>query len=184
MNFFLPVARVAVVVWICAASSLAHSQGLLPAPGVARRANLPPAPNVNAEVLKPLSTNFRITFSGKSGEKAIGELSCLTNSPTVFISGPLDDSATPTSFEVRGSLSERDGGLISLEYQISFQVPVTSSTVTSQAKSEGPSTSTRTVQYQNHSCSGSLLMKPGKAYEILKAGGCSHAVTITPEPEK
>ncbi|WP_449071741.1 hypothetical protein [Prosthecobacter sp.] len=131
-----------------------------------------------------MSTNYRVTFSGKSGEKAIGELSSLTCSPVVYISGPLDASTTPTSFDVRGSVSEREGGLLFFEYQIGFQVPVTMSTHTTQPKGEGSGSSTSTIQYQNHTCSGSILMKPGKAYEILKAGGCSHSVMITPEPEK
>lgn len=184
MNIFLPAIRVALLVWISAAS-LAFSQGNIPAPGGARRLLMPnPNANTNTEAAKPLSTNYRITFSGKSGEKAIGELSSLTCSPVVYISGPLDASTTPTSFDVKGSVSEREGGLLFFEYQIGFQVPVTMSTHTTQPKGEGSGSSTSTIQYQNHTCSGSILMKPGKAYEILKAGGCSHSVMITPEPEE
>ena len=39
-------------------------------------------------------------------------------------------------------------------------------------------------QFQNHTTSGSLLMRPGQAYEILRAGGATYTVTITPEPDK
>lgn len=179
MNTSLPALRVASLVWTCAAG-LAFSQGVPQGPGSVRRMLVPNAPVAggNAEASKPLSTNHRITFFGKAGEKALGELSCLTNSPTVFISGPLDDSANPTSFDVRGAISEREGGLIVFEYQIGFEVALTSG-----APNAAPGAA-RPIQYQRHSCSGSLLMRPGKAYEILKAGGCAYSVMITPEVEK
>lgn len=183
MDTSLPAIRVALLVWISAAC-LAFSQGNTPAPGGARRLLMPnPNANTSTKAAKPLSSNYRITFAGKCGEQPIGELSSLTCSPVVYISGPLDASTTPTSFDVKGSVSEREGGLIFFEYQIGFQVPVTMSTHTTTPKGDGPGTSTSTVQYQNHTCSGSILMKPSKAYEILKAGGCTHAVMITPEGE-
>lgn len=179
MNTSLPAIRVALVVWLSAAS-LAFSQAVQQVPGNARRVPVPSplGGGSHAEMAKPLSANYRITFSGKSGEKVIGELSCLTSSPTVGISGPLDDSATPTSFNVQGTISEREGGLIFFEYQIGFEVALTSG-----APNAAPGAA-RPIQYQRHSCSGSLVMKPGKAYEILKAGGCAYSVMITPEVEK
>lgn len=187
MNTSLPVIRVVLLVWISAAS-LAFAQGIPSVPGGVRRQLLPPNPNVgqsgNGEAPKLLSSNYRITFSGKSGEKALGELSCLTSSPTVGISGPLDDSATPTSFDVRGTITEREGGLVFFEYQIGFQVPVASAVSSTPPNGKVPGPSFSNIQYHNHSCSGSILMKPGKAYEILKAGGCSHTVMIAPEVEK
>lgn len=183
MHISLSAIRVALLVWI-GVGGLAFSQGTFPRPpqAPASNARVPVAGAATvmggADEVKPLSANCRITFSGKSGEKAIGELSCLTNAPSVFISGPLDDSAAPTSFEVRGAISEREGGLFVFEYQISFEVARTSG-----APNAVPGAA-RPVQYQKHSCSGSILMKPAKAYEILKAGGCAYSVMITPEVEK
>lgn len=139
--------------------------------------------NSNASnAAKPLSSNYRIVFTGKSGDKALGELSLLTASPVVAISGPLDASPMPTSFEVSGTIEEREGGLIVFEYRIGFQVPVTTTIATNQ--SNVPGTSYSSVQYYNHTCSGSLVMKPGKAYDVLKAGGNTHSVMITPEVDK
>jgi len=164
---------IAVVFLSLGLPSLVHSQQAAPAiRRVARQPEpiLPPGGiNPNAEPAKRLSANYRVLFSGKSGEKAIGELSLLTASPLVRISGPLDASAITTNFDVSGTIEEREGGLIAFEYSIRFEVPV----------SNGNNT-----QYYNHSCTGSLLMKQGKAYDILKTGGITHSVMITPEPDK
>ncbi len=138
------------------------------------------AGNANGEPIKPLTGNYRLSFTGKAGEKALGELSALTCSPRVSVAGPLDASEIPTSFEVTGTIAEREGGLIYFDYQILFSVPVPQQTHA--AKENGPVTTN--YSYQRHSCTGSLLMKPGKAYDILKAGGATHSVTITPEADK
>lgn len=181
----LPALRVLSLVWLSAAT-ITFSQDARPrlpqVPVIQNRPAL--APNMpqrsSAEPEKPLSTNYRLSFTGKAGEKALGELSALTCSPHVSVAGPLDASEIPTSFEVTGTIAEREGGLIYFDYQILFSVPVPQQTHS--AKENGPVTTN--YSYQRHSCTGSLLMKPGKAYDILKAGGATHSVTVTPDVEK
>jgi hypothetical protein len=40
------------------------------------------------------------------------------------------------------------------------------------------------IQYQQHSSQGMLRMKPGTAYEVLKAAGAIYTITISPVPSK
>lgn len=134
------------------------------------------------ETRKLLSTNYRILFAGRSGDKSLGELSSLTCAPDVSLLGPLDASAMPASLGVSGRIEERDGGTIIFEYSISFRVPVPAPPVTGGTQQVGNLVSNMT--YQDHATSGCLLMKPGQAYEILRAGGTVHTVTIAPERDK
>lgn len=176
--------RLLLIVYAAAASA-ALAQNAPPAmpPTVANRPMRPVNPgmvqNQGTEPAKPLSSNYRVSFTGKTGDKVLGELSTLTCSPRIAVAGPLDASEVPTSFEVSGTIEEREGGQIVFDYQIMFSVPVPSQTMS--AKDKPVMT---TYNYQRHTCTGSLLMKAGKSYDILKAGGATHSVTITPEAEK
>lgn len=136
-----------------------------------------------------LSTNYRITFSGKSGEAAIGELSALTCSKNILISGPLSSSDTPTTFTISGTLEEKNGLLI-LSYSLGYRVAVFSG---SQSPQPGqpqppgqppPRAGYSSVQYMDHSSNGILKMKPGQTYDLLKVGGNTYSVIVTPESDK
>ena len=138
--------------------------------------NVPSVPAA-AEVL---GVNYQISFSATSEGKSVGELSMLTCSPDISVSGPLNSGATPTSFTVRGSLSEKDDELL-FRYGINFSVPITTSALTS--KQDGQAIVSN-IQYQEHNSQGMLRMKAGTPYEVLKAGGAIYTITITPVPKK
>ena len=121
-----------------------------------------------------LKSNYRITFSGVSGDKTLGELSALTCAPRIELSGPLSASERPANFTVSGTLSEKEGEMIFL-YQIGFSVP---SILPPGVPGAG------NIQYQQHSSSGTLRMKPGKSYEVLKCGGNVYTISISPESDK
>jgi hypothetical protein len=145
-------------------------------PAQQRRHLAPPGQNQAGQQSALLSSNHRITFSGKSGEKSLGELSALTCSPRVDIAGPLIDSENPATFGVSGTLSEKDGSIV-FQHQITFSVPTT---VATQVVQPGVRPVSNT-SYQQHSTSGTLLMKPGKVYEVLKSGGNVCTISIAPE---
>lgn len=121
-----------------------------------------------------LSSNFRLTFSGASGEKNLGQLSVLTSSPRVQVSGPLSAEDPNTVFSIEGTLSEKEGALI-FTYSIRF-------TVRAQPPAAGEGKPMPQPSYfVDHTASGTLLMKPGEVYEVLKSGGNAYTVSISPE---
>lgn len=140
----------------------------------------PGQPNSVPRKAETLNTNYRVTFSGKSDEKPLGELSTLTCSKDILISGPLSSSDTPTTFSVTGTLEEKDG-LIFFSYSIGFRVPVVT---TSQPNQPPQPVGYRSIQYQDHSSKGTLMMKPGKAYDLLRSGGNIYSIVVAPEIEK
>jgi hypothetical protein len=152
-------------------------------PGVPRP-NLPGRPGLNSpsapDSPETLSANYQVTFSATAEGKALGELSMLTCSPQVSVSGPLNSGMTPTTFTVNGTLGEKDGELL-FSYGIGFSLPVTSTTIS--PKTEGQPVVSN-IQYQQHSSQGMLRMKPGTAYEVLKAAGAVYTITISPVPSK
>ena len=130
--------------------------------------------------VETLNTNYRVTFSGKSEDKPLGELSTLTCSKDIFISGPLSSSDTPTTFSVTGTLEEKDG-LMLFSYSINFRVPV----ITSSQSNKPPQPSGySSVQYQEHSSRGTLKMKMGKVYDLLISGGNTYSIVVAPEIEE
>jgi len=150
-----------------------------------RPITITPAPTFAETRQEPeiLSTNYRITFSGKSGEAAIGELSALTCSKSILIDGPLNSSDTPTTFSITGTLEEKEGSLI-LCYSLGYRVAVVSGTQSPQPGQPPQPGSYRSVQYIDHSSKGTLKMKPGQAYELLKAGGNTYSIIVAPEIDK
>jgi hypothetical protein len=158
-------------------SSLAQATGV-PRPNLPGRPGLgsPSAPDSP----ETLSSNYQVTFSATAEGKAIGELSMLTCSPQVSVSGPLNSGMTPTTFTVNGTLTEKDGELL-FSYGIGFSFPVTSSTIS--PKTDGQQV-VSTIQYQQHNSQGMLRIKPGTAYEVLKAAGAVYTITISPVPSK
>jgi hypothetical protein len=143
-----------------------------------RRINAP-TNQATTEQSPALSTNYRITLSVKSGDKVTGDLSTLTCSRSIQVSGPIGDSEIPTIFKITGILDENEGKL-TFTYDIDFTVPIVNQVQTGPQ----PANTLRNYQYQSNSASGTLRMKPGKAYEVLKAGGNTYSVTISPEEDK
>lgn len=121
-----------------------------------------------------LSSNFRLTFSGVSGEKNLGQLSVLTSSPRVQVSGPLSAEDPNTIFSIEGTLSEKEGALI-FTYSIQFTVRA------QQPAAVGGTPGTQSTYYVEHRVSGTLRMNPGEVYEVLKSGGNAYTVSISPE---
>ena len=137
-----------------------------------------PGGNPTSEQSEALSTNYRITFSGKSDGKSLGELSTLTCARKTTISGPLNSSDTPTTFTVSALLEEKDG-LLLFTYSIGFRVPITTMRPPQPGQPPSPS-----FQYQDHTSQGTLKMKPGKTYDLLKSGGNIYSIVVAPEEDK
>jgi hypothetical protein len=125
-----------------------------------------------------LSSNYRVTFSGTgSDNKTLGELSTLTCSSTLSISGPLSNKPHPAEFRVEGQITENEGQIV-LTYAIGFSVPNTDPESAAAPNAPG------NVQYATHSSAGTLRMQMGKAYEVLKSGGHSYTISINAESDK
>ena len=155
-------------------------------------AQQPPLPGLPQPPLAPsadlaatlLPVNYRITLSSREGEKQVGELSNLTCSPRVHISGNIDtvenlvpENRIPVGCVLSGSLQEEDG-IITFTYDIGMQIPVPS-----QRLGSGPNTVATAIQYKDVRCSGALRMKPGKTYEVFQTGGRMLLISISPEKE-
>lgn len=138
----------------------------------------PIRPDSTPQQTETLNTNYRVTFSGKSNDKSLGELSTLTCARNISISGPLDSSNTPVIFAVSGILEEKDGLLI-FTYSIDFRGAI----VTRQDSRPGQPQMTN-IEYQDHFSKGTLKMKPGKVYELLKEGGNIYSIVVAPENDK
>jgi hypothetical protein len=143
----------------------------------------PPSGNSTHQPSESLSTNYRIKFSGKSGETSLGELTSLTCSKSVYLSGPLSASDTPATFTVSGTLDEKDG-LIIFNYAIDFRAAVVRTPQTSPPGMPLPPDLPRSITYESHSSKGTLKMKPEKTYDLLRTGGNVYSVVVAPEAEK
>lgn len=178
----------AMVLAVSAVGMAQNGPGVLPKPRlvpVGSQAGMPGGP-VKQEGIASLSSNFRLTLSGKAGDKSLGELSALTSSPTIQISGPMDGSELSATYSISGLLEEKEGKIL-FAYTISFSVPVVteSQSLRPSAKGEAAAVATtRNIQYQQHSANGTLRMVPGKTYEVLKAGGATYTIVVAPEDEK
>ena len=163
---------------------------LAPAGALAEQPTVPPVPH-RTRVLPPgspslqppesaatplLTRNFRVSLIGKAGEKAAGELSNLTCHPQITFGGPMDDSGTPTAVTVAGLLTE-EGESLRFDYQLSFRVAIVSQ---SQRATPGGAL-IDSVSWEEYSCQGSLLMKEGTAYDVIRAAGATYSLMIAPE---
>jgi hypothetical protein len=141
---------------------------------VRKRTLVPGSSNQESSGSNLLSSNFRLTFSGASGEKNLGQLSVLTSSQSVQVSGPLSAEDPNTVFSIQGTLSEKEGALV-FTYSIRFTVRAQQP-----AAGEGKPTS-QPSYFVDHTASGTLRMNPGEVYEVLKSGGNAYTVSISPE---
>lgn len=181
MTTFFPTLGLSIVLLAAAplVASAQQMQNAVPRPRVPVGPGIP-TPKVGGEELK---SNYRLTFSGTKGGKPLGELSTLTCAAQIQVSGPLEESETPTTFSVQGVLGEKDGEL-QFAYSISFSLPVTSSTISLNGKDGESRPRSTTIQYQQHSSTGTLRLKPGRTYEVLKSGGIIYTITVSPEEDK
>jgi hypothetical protein len=132
-------------------------------------------PNAQNET-EILSANYQVTFSGRSDDKSIGELTLLTCSRQISVSGPLASSPASTVFTVTGTLSEKEDDLI-LSYGINYSHPITLAPSPNQPQLAN-------TQYQQHNSQGVLRMKVGEAYEVMKAAGVTYTITISNPTKK
>lgn len=161
---------------VSAQNALPGQPGQLRPVAIPQVRRLPNASGVSPEV-ETLSGNYRVAFSGVGEDgKPLGELVALTCAPRLTVSGPLNSGPTPTAFTVGCSLAEKEGDVLLMTYQIGFRYPVTTS-VAADSQKNGASFSN--VAYQDHSAEGMLRMKPGTAYEVLKAAGVTYTITIS-----
>ena len=161
----------------CAATELPAQQSP-PLPVPPRRILGPNS--ASAEEVAPLKANYRVSLTGKSGDKSFGELSALTCSQRIDLSGPLSQEDYPATFTVSGVLQEAEGEVTfnySIGFSIAQKVGVGESTPNQQARPVN-------VQWSQHRASGTLRMKPGKPYDVLKCGGNVYTISISPEPDK
>ena len=161
-----------------------------PAPREAVQPAMVPLRAQPVVVAQILGANYRITFSGASGDKSLGELSALTCAPKIEIHGALNPAGTSTILHVTGTLEEKEGCIL-FSYAIGFRVPqVAADKAPSPSQPQPPKPAIAgpaapgDVQYQELTATANLLMKPGKTYQLLKAGGNVFTVVVKPEPDK
>jgi hypothetical protein len=126
-----------------------------------------------------LSGNFLITLTVKESERQVGEVVVLTSSSTVKTQANLDTSSTPESVSFEGTLEEQESGLFAWDYVLGYKLPITTST----SGTAGSQLRTTIVEYQSYSSQGSALIRIGRSYDLLKSGGRTYSVTITPAAE-
>jgi hypothetical protein len=89
------------VIWLLSLALLLPAAGQVPGPPTRPRAVQPaqalnPPPGQRPEAPQLLSQNYRLTFSGKQGEKQLGVLTALTCSPVITLAGTLEQAEIPT----------------------------------------------------------------------------------------
>ena len=83
-----------------------------PRPRMVQPPQVPGVPSGQAqrpETPQLLSRNYRISFSGKQGDKQLGTLTALTCSPMITLTGTLEQAEIPTLISVSGRLEEQEG---------------------------------------------------------------------------
>lgn len=123
-----------------------------------------------------LSGNFLITLTVKELERQVGEVTVLTSSSIVNTTANLDTSSTPESVSFEGTLEEQEGGIFAWDYTLGYKLPVTTGT----SGTPGSQLRTTVVEYQSYSSQGSAWIRIGRSYDLLKSGGRTYSVTITP----
>ncbi len=162
-----------------------------------------PPPPLSAPTL---STNYRLTLTAKSGDKALGEISVLTCASAIEASGFLTkqaDDIAATTLSIRGTLTEQEGGSLMLSYTFGVVIPVVSQSLSTysgsssqrsaagsktgdtkadaEARPESRGTVSRTISFKDCISSGALRVKAGNTYELVTMGGATYSLTISPE---
>lgn len=179
----LPLPAVIFAVVFHGSLALAQNAPGPPQPVPVRRISPPGANQAHPQEPKPtLSKNYEINLAVTAHDKAVGEMSVLTCSPSVEVEATIDFIETPTSLSLQGTLTEKEDGSLSFNYVFKFSVPIVTNTQGPSAPGM-PANSFRNIQYQQQSVSGQLLMKPDKSYEFFKAAGRSYSLKISTETE-
>ena len=115
-----------------------------------------------------LQRNYLIFITVKEGEKST-DFSLLTASSSIKLSaaGGGDNQTVVT---LTGTLSELEGGKLTLRYSIGARIPVFSEGVNGN----------RNIEYTDQTGAGALHVTPGKAQSVMKSGDRSYSVTVTP----
>ena len=134
----------------------------------------------SASTARLLKTNYRLTLAAKANDKPLGEISYVTCATTTTVSGPINSDKATTTILATGELTEREDGTLLWDYSLRFNVPVATGLQIEPGQNQPAYAN---IQYSNHETRGSLILKPGKACELLKVAGAAYTVTITPESE-
>ena len=134
----------------------------------------------NSRESKMLPQNYRVSITGKEGDKTLGSLTSLTCANAIVLDGTLDSADAPMLINLSGNFDDQDGS-ITFSYSIGFNVPVKTASLLPGNGGNAPLT---TINYKTQTCQGALRMRAGKSYEVLKAGGITYSVSIAPEPDK
>jgi hypothetical protein len=114
----------------------------------------------------------------------VGEISCLTCTPTVRFDGQVGEESPATTVSFEGALKEERDGASLFTYQLGIKAPVEMTTHRASVPgAPAPPVATH-YEYVDRTCQGAILLKPGQTYEIYQSGGATYTLTVTPEPAK
>lgn len=126
---------------------------------------------------KTLSANYTITISVLNNDKSVGEATVLTAARQIMTNVPVTskDSDVEGMVSLSGYLAENDAGGLTFDYQLEFQL----SSPDAKAPNPNVPVSGNSMGHRHSNQSqGSVIAKPGKPYDLLKAGGCTFRVVI------
>lgn len=126
---------------------------------------------------KTLSANYTITISVLKDDKPVGEATVLTAARQIMTNVPVTskDSDIEGVVSLSGYLAENDAGGLTFDYQLGFEL---SSPAAKPPPPGMPVPGYPLGQRSSNQSQGSVIAKPGKPYDLLKAGGCTFRVVI------
>ena len=134
----------------------------------------------SAPATRLLKTNYRLTLAARANDKPLGEISYVTCATTTTVAGPISSDKATTTILATGELTEREDGTLLWDYSLRFNMPAATGLQIEPGQNQPAYAN---IQYSNHETRGSLILRPGKACELLKVAGAAYTVTITPESE-
>jgi hypothetical protein len=177
MKLSFPILWVTTLLFVAVGSEVFSQNQPNVAPGIGRPILVNNDPQ--AATHQPLlSSNYLVTLAATSEGKSMGELSLLTCSTELKVSGPLSAEVAPITLYLTGSLTEMDGEL-HLQYELDMTIPVKG---VSPATKEGKQNSS--LEYNGQQAGGRLRMKAGRPYEVLKQAGITYIMTVSEAREK
>ncbi len=128
-----------------------------------------------------LQKNYLIRLALAQGEE-ITEFTLLTASPSIFFNGTGGGGEIPVVVTFSGSLTEAEGGKVILVYSDGGRIPLISEAPALSVQPNGRPLA-RNVEYRDETSTGAIHLTPGKSQTLIKSGGRSYSVTITPADE-
>lgn len=127
---------------------------------------------------KTLSANYTITISVLKDDKPVGEATVLTAARQIMTNVPVTskDSDVEGVVSLSGYLAENDTGGLTFDYQLGFQLSSPAAKAPPPGMPVAPGYPVG--QHSSNQSQGSVIAKPGKPYDLLKAGGCTFRVVI------